>query len=352
MDKITDYSIQAIELLHAEIRHLGSEPVIQFELEGTYRPHFTGDTALDYKSINQKLRQHGIQGIIKPEYWQFQWEYASEMEGQTPLKAAHDLNWLMKNLPALLHEHGAHEVFIKPVCWGKEGEHQPLLEKDSEKFDLSKNVHVPNAIQINISATNRQGINALPDCNLGEWLQYHLLETSYECCLLYSPEKEAFSRLSLKQDYGLHEELSSPCDLSGGYQGSIALYKERGKHNQFLGEYDSIKGIYHWQPHSRVEHRLGASSKNYNAYLNCAYALANLSDALVSLQEKRTAPHFGSKKLPNSFKQAYEIFAQGEWFEGRFNRLSNASNQLCLGTLLKSEVLKGLATMQLNVVKG
>jgi hypothetical protein len=199
---------------------------------------------------------------------------------------------------------------------------------------------VPNSIQINISATNRQGINALPDSNLGEWLQHHLLETSYECCLLYSPEQEAFSRLSLKQDYDLHDELSSPCDLSGGYQGSIALYKEKGKHNQFLGEYDSLKKIYHWQPLSRVEHRLGASSQNYNAYLNCAYALANLSDALVSYQEKKSMHHFGSKKLPSSFMHAYEIFEQGEWFETCFNQLSHNSSQPHLGTLLKLEILK------------
>lgn len=340
MDKISHYSIQAINLLHAEIRHLGFEPVIQFELEGTYRPHLTGRIVLDFDTLNKKLRQQGIQGIIKSEYWQFQWEYASEMEGQTPLKVSHDLNWLIKNLPDLLSEHGAHEVFIKPVCWGEEGEHRPLLNKDFEEINLSKRVHVPNSIQINISAKNKQGVNALPNSNLGEFLQYHLLETSYECCLLYSPEKEAFSRLSLKQDYGLHDELSSPCDLSGGYQGSIALYKDKGKHNQFLGEYDSIKKIYHWQPLSRVEHRLGASSQHYNSYLNCAFALANLSDSLVALQEKKSIPHFGIKKMPNSFEQAYELFIQGRWFEARFNQLSNDSNQLCLGTLLKSEILK------------
>lgn len=339
MNRVSEHSIKAIELLQAEIESLGFTPVIQFELEGTYRPYAKLEK-LDFGALNTQLQKNNIQGIVKPEYWQYQWEYASQMKGQTPMKSAQDLHWVIENFPNLLKDYGAKQVYIKPVCWGKNTENRPLDDKDFEEIDSSKTVHVPNSIQINISATDESGTNAIAYNGLGERLQQQLLHSSYECSLLYSPEEEAFQRLSLKQDYKLHDELSSPSNLSGGHQGSVALYKELGKHNQILGAYNNETKTYGWQALSRVEHRLGASSQLYNPYLNCAFALLNLFEALVEPTKKTVIPNFNAQIMPKSLKESYELFKQSNWFEEQLNRLNNASKEASLGSALKTEILK------------
>ena len=339
MNKLSEYSIEAIELLQAEIEALGFKPVIQFELEGTYRPSLE-TKGLDYEALNKQLEARNIEAVMKPEYWQYQWEFASEMKGQSPLKAAQDLYWAIEELPNLLKEYGAQTVHIKPVCWGKTKEHRPLDDKDFEKIDRSKIVHVPNSVQINISVQDAKGCNAIPHDEMGERLQLQLLNSSYECSLIYLADEEAFCRLSLKQDYELDDELSSPSDLSGGHQGSVALYKEKGKHGQMLGAYCEESESYHWQPLSRVEHRLGASSLQYNPYLNCAFALLNLFEALTAPTEAKENKRFNARAMPRSLEESYELFKQSRWFEEQLNGVNKFARKQKLGSALKAEILK------------
>jgi len=335
MGIISRYARLAIGILEAQIEAMGFTPVVHFELEGTYA--MNGAKAhrhvLDFDAVNAELAAHPIQGLIKPEFWPCQWEWASQFEGQGPLKTAADLEAAMKIIPVILLRHGCDEVFIRPVMWN--GVQGKMAAGSRKIFGPNESpVHIPNSIQVNISALNRQDENAIPENGLGERLQECLLKTSYECCLLYSPEEEAFERLSLKKKYDLALELSSPQDISGGHQGSIALYKELGKHNQKIGEtpqlYDAESNVVattqDWRPLSRVEHRLGSASLHYNPYANVAFALANLSDAIMLTQGDFThlamMPKETHTELPASLfgdKGAYALFRDSTWFEGKLN---------------------------------
>lgn len=363
---ISRYGKLAIEVLQDQIAQLGFTPYVHFELEGGYIPqpamHKKGNAPLDYDTINQALAEISIQGRLKPEYWRHQWEYFSSFEGQTPLKVATDLAWVIQNLPIILKQNGAKEVYIKPVVWG--GDRGRLAPDCDNIFSAATElVHVPNAVQMNISAVDARHDNVIPRQGMGEYLQFRLLRTSCECSLLYLPEPEAFERLQLKDRFGLSRELSSPNDLSGGHQGSVALYREKGKHNQLMGEepllYDSKHSVIatkqNWRPLSRIEHRLGASSLLFNPYAAAAFALANLSDALIAISTSRNesdTTRLPPDKLPTSLfgrgndLGAFELFEQGMWLNNKINQCvadtRNKSEKTIpddLGDLLKQAVL-------------
>ena len=378
---ISEYAKLAVEVLQRQLAQRGYKPHVHFELEGGYVPqsstHRAGHDTLDFDTINQVLAGMSIQGQLKPEYWRYQWEYVSVFQGQSPLKVASDLESVIKILPTLLKKNGADEVYIKPVIWN--GDRGRLAPDCDSVFSADiKPVHVPNAIQINISAVDMNNENVIPNHGVGERLQRCLLDTSYECSLLYLPEQEAFDRLRLKEQFGLSRELCSPNDLSGGHQGSIALYKEKGKHNQLMGDipllYDSklnvIASRQEWRPLSRIEHRLGASSKLFNPYVSTVFALANLSDALTASSKNidqmdgqrmvaskcdvNGMPHTesNSRKLPDSLYSrgdklgAVELFERGMWLENKINQCVKETRSdkidripADLGSLLKQAIL-------------
>jgi len=381
MNRLSQLAKLAIQVFQKQIANLGYQPFVHFELEGGYTPDCPvggkKEGLLDYVGINRALCDLAIQALLKPEYWQCQWEYVSKFEGQSSLKVAEDLDAALFLLPALLKKFGAQKVYIKPIIWG--GDRGRLATGSKILFSSDKKiVHIPNAIQINISATDEKGENIIPVGGVGECLQQCLLNTSYECSLLFLPEQEAFDRLQLKQRFGLEKELCSPDDLSGGHQGSIALYKQWGKHNQMMGVipllYDGkgrvLTSIQDWRPLSRVEHRLGAASQYFNSYVNVVFALANLADALkqkqgVSTQDSQdkdqTQVNLGDsdalllakpKNLPSSLLNdgknmgAVEVFLKGQWFETTINqavadmkKTDNLSIPINLGSMLKQAVL-------------
>ena len=288
MKKTIPLTVQAIILLQNHIKNLGFIPVIHFELEGCYQLGVKmKEFSLNFSRINRQLANAGIDGELVPEYWSNQWEYVSLFNGQSPLKEADNLRQAMTILPRLFAEQGIYKTLIKPVVWA--GDKGKLANGSGDIFTTeTRSVHIPNAVQMNISAIDREGNNIIIDGGFGEYLQQCFLDTSLNCCLIYLPEEEAFERLALKSKYGLAAELCSPIDISGGHQGSIALYKEIGKHNQAMGEepllYDHNNEVLvsqqNWQKTARIEHRIGASSIQYNAYFNIIYALLNLIDAL------------------------------------------------------------------------
>lgn len=336
----------AIVTIEADIKRMGFTPVVQFELEGVSKPATDNNPPpdthhLDFDSINLELEQQGILGLLKPEYWQNQWEYASIMASQSALKAAQDTNAVISLLPTLLKSHGADAVFIKPVCWDRNSNNRPLLEKDNAKMTEGKAVHIPNSVQINMSAFDHEGNNVLHENGLGEALLECFLHTSYECCLLYCAEREAFARYTLKDQYNLHKELSSPVDISSNHMGGVLFHQDKDKDN---------KPIKNWRQHSRVEHRLGAASTRYNAYLNCVYALSNLHEAILISQGKKTLLKKGStytKELPADLlaqQAAKDAFLHGCWFEQKINQIElsktdGMSLKRPLGTMLKQKIL-------------
>ena len=287
MDEVSRLAKEAILLFQIIFKHLHLTPVVHFELEGGYEPPLIGN-ALQHNHanlgrINYQLAQLGINGELKPEYWRNQWEYVSLFNGQSPLTEAHDLARAMMVLPQLFGQQGIKQVFIKPVLWA--GDTARLAKGNKTIFaNGTQLVHIPNAVQINVSVKDSEGKNLVPQADFGEQLQQSFLQSSLGCSLIYLPEEEAFERLGLKRNYQLDAELSSPEDISGGHQGSIALYKQHGKHNQLMGETPLIIGLNQqvllsqidWHATARVEHRLGAASLRYNPYLNVLFALANV----------------------------------------------------------------------------
>lgn len=331
MSEINRLAKMAILVLQDHIDSYGYTPRVHFELEGGYR---RSDPAkeLNFDAINSALKQRNILGELKPEYWLNQWEYVSDFAGQSPYKEACDFAAATDVLPTLLKQHGATDVVIRPILW--EGDQGRLEPGCANIFSIDKRpVHIPNAVQVNISA-DKNGRNIVPENQFGERLQQRLLDTSLECCLLYLPESEGFERLKLKHDYDLDAELSSPHELSGGHQGSIALYKDVGKHNQPLGltplvfdnQNQVIASTQDWRSTSRIEHRLGAASMQYNPYANVAFALCNLVEAIMAAEQQLPLEHAPEHQLPTTLfgnseqPGAFELFESGQWFARSINQ--------------------------------
>lgn len=362
---------KALVLLQDYLNHLGFKAQIHFELEGCYKiPDHIND--IDLTAVNHSLSMLDIDGEVVNEYWKNQWEYVSLFNGQSPLKEADNLVRAIHHLPIIFAQHGITETLIQPVVWSGDQGKLALGSRDIFTTD-TRAVHIPNAIQINVSVINEQGVNIISHDGFGEYLQQCFLQTSKACSLLYLPEEEAFERLKLKSYYGLAEELCSPCDISGGHQGSIALYKELGKHNQQMGEetllFDQHNKILvteqNWQKTARIEHRLGASSTSYNPHVNVLFSLMNVVDALeVYLQESCLSDLSSSipaielpKSLYNQYQKAaggakdslgaIELFTRCPWFSERINKvqqfmisINNDSHQSAyLGDLIKQQIL-------------
>lgn len=330
----------------------GYTPHIHYELEGTCVLS-SGVKTLDFDKVNRFLQGQGIQARLKPEYWECQWEWESLFLGQSPVKVSDDLSYSLIHLPLILMACGAKEVSIKPVSWSAAKNRFAKGYQSIRSVDGAV-VHIPNSIQISISASLEDGSNALLQREFGEVLQRNFMRTSRNCCLFYCPEEEAFNRLSLKKQYDLSNELSSPEDISGGTTGSVAFYKEIGKHGQLLGEkplvYDQfgnplVKEI-NWERFSRIEHRLGSSSIYYNPYLCSLYALANMSDAIdiVNGIEREGDCQTIETKLPDSLYSdggAIDLFLKDTWFINRLRKdisgyLTSNLFELLVGNLVES----------------
>lgn len=331
-------AITVIKVFQRHLEQLGFLPAVHFELEGCCRFSPTSvNQKINFDDINRKLKVHRIEGKLIPEYWQNQWEFVSEFDGQTPLKEAQNLTQVINYLPGWLSAQGIEQTLIKPVIWS--GDAGQLAKGSKQIFTHEQRaVHIPNAIQMNVSVFDQGGKNIVAHDFFGEYLQQCFLETSLACCLIYMPEPDAFERLALKTKYGLAEELCSPTDISGGHQGSVALYKKLGKHNQQMGVETLLVDQFHqtlisqqnWHQGARIEHRLGAASVRYNAYFNVVYALANLIDAVEvyknGLCQHQLNEQWQAQQLPAKMHgdelgfDAKHLFEQDNWLPERIER--------------------------------
>jgi len=354
----------AITLLQNYLNSLGYKAQIHFELEGClqFDKNLPQQSVLDFTAINEHLRQMSIDGEIVSEYWQNQWEYVSLFNGQSPLKEADNLVRAIDILPKLFQQHhaklGVNNTLIQPVVWC--GDKGKLAQGSAQIFTHDdRAIHIPNAVQLNVSVLNNKGQNLVAEAAFGEYLQQCFLRTSLESCLLYLPEKAAFERLALKTHFGLAQELCSPIDISGGHQGSVALYRKLGKHNQHMGEQVLLYDQYHqvlsaqhnWQKTARIEHRLGASSKLYNPYANVIYALLNVIDAIGAYEKNALSLEnlYETTALPISLytseagQGAVELFQQSIWFNQSLNSIQKSAPMLdCpadLGDTIKQAIL-------------
>ena len=344
---------QTIVLLQAYIQSLGFKAVIHFELEGGYS-FAKQDTnkKLNFSAVNRILKSLNIDGELVPEYWKNQWEYVSQFNGQSPLKEANNLAFVIDNLPEMFSRQGVVNTLIKPVIWSGD---QGKLGIDCHNIFIADNraVHIPNAVQINVSVLDSENQNMVAETTFGNNLQQAFLQTSLVCSLLYLPEEEAFERLALKTRYGLGQELCSPVDISGGHQGSVALYKEVGKHNQAMGVKTLLVDLHNnalisesnWQETARIEHRLGASSLQYCPYVNIVFALLNVIDAINSYQNPQVSlldyPNTHLPKSLNPTEQdigAIALFETSEWFNNSINTIQG----IFKGDIKKALNIEGL----------
>lgn len=305
------------------------EPALHIEYEGCVA--LRKGQSIDFDSLNQQLRSSAILAELKPEYWRGQWEYASCFAGQSPLRVADDLVNALEQLPRWFRQQNIDGFLNQPVVWHGDRD-RVVAEGEQIRSAGSGSVHIPNAVQLNLSAW-RDGTNLVAESDLGERLQYQLLRSSYDNCLLFLPEEDAFERLLLKSRYQLQKELSSPVDLSGGHNGSIALYRELGKHNQRLGARSMVVDqrsaplleSFEWQRTARVEHRLGASSVYYSVYLNTLFGLLNLLAAVNSAvgQYQTLAPKALPASLEDGIDQpgAVSLFRHSYWLEQQVDGL-------------------------------
>ncbi len=346
-----------VEHLTAKIQLLGFKPVVHFELEGVFEYAPNTSPIKDFSEINRQLKALDIDGVLVPEYWANQWEYVSLFNGQSPLKEAQNLVNVMKVLPHLVRDRGVNKVVYSPVIWN--GDQGRYMAGSGQIFaNDTRPVHIPNAIQINISLQDENGNNIIANTHLGEWIQYQLLLTGEANSLLFLPEEDAFKRIALRTEYGLDAELCSPCSLSGGHQGSIALYKERGKHNQLLGVEPLVLGAQQevmcfevdWTKTARVEHRLGATSEYYDPHINVIYTLLNVLDAIHAYREGLgLPPEYVERALPGSLHDkknvagALTIFERDPWFERSLTQYcDDMDSPHChnLGLTVKQHVLQ------------
>jgi hypothetical protein len=323
-----------LRLIETHLQTLGFTPHIHFEMEGTCTLR-ENQKELDFNSINIFLKKNKVLAKLKPEYWKDQWEWESLFLGQLPTKTSDDLEYSLAYLPLILLCHGAQKVEVRPVSWALT-QHKKITGSTAILDPNPSTMHIPNSIQLSISASQHDGSNALLYNNLGEILQDCLIRTTKGCSLFFCPEEESFQRLSLKRRFNLHTDLSSPEDISGGTKGSIAYYRKYGKHDQLLGItprlYNSHGEIItyssSWERNARIEHRIGSTSKNYKPHLTALYALINLCQAIDitrGIDSKSSLPK-EENQLPTSLyspEGAIALLQKDSWF---FNKLHQ---QLC-----------------------
>jgi len=358
MNSLNRLAENIISCLQDYIKGRGFRALVHFELEGCYQKA-TGQP-VDYQRVNEKLLAFGIDGEVVAEYWSNQWEYVSLFNGQSPLKEAHNLSRAIYFLPQWFANQGVTKTLIKPVVWA--GDNGKLAAGCANIFSGdSRDVHIPNAVQINVSVQDLLGNNLLVSGDFAERLQRSLLQTSLASCLIYLPEEEAFERLALKSKYGLAEELCSPIDISGGHQGSVALYRDIGKHNQKMGVepliYDDRNNVLvsheNWHKTARIEHRLGASSEQYNPFLNVIYTLLNVIETIDCVNNHESVQSDDYGQLPSSLHDqdnelgAITLFKNNDWFHQSIDRVIAASSfplkritALSIGRQIQQDYLK------------
>ncbi len=372
---LTILAKKAIYLLETQLAAYKLTPMLHIELEGCYKLNKSkvAHLDIDYPAINRLLKKQNILGIVKPEFWQNQWEYASLFADQTPLQVVNDLVKALQIIPQQLKSQGAEAVYIQPVVWS--GDNRGYCDNEHQLFsDTFKNIHIPNAIQINISVRNKNNVNILCCNHYGEQLQRLLLKTSFACALLFLPEQASYERLVIRNKFKLSAELKSPNQLSGGHQGGIAFYKTHNKHNKLINGNTLVDtnnqplsyNAQYWQQAARIEHRLASSSMLYNPYINAAFILANVVaisqdylDSNEHYQEDITteicADTEKTKQLPHSLytdkksKGAIDIFRESNWLSQQLNRSANwlykkdpnklKNTPLNIGTQLKEYIL-------------
>lgn len=262
---------------------------INIELEGTYLDNNNLQKNNFYQKANNELKKLEIKGKLKPEFWKNQWEYESDFQIGNTIQTINNYQKFYKNI---------NQIFFPQI---------PNIQPISYKWQElgGKLIHVPNAVQINISLWEK-GFNMLSDKNFAFFLQNSLMRDSVNNLIFFVPNQKSLDRLFLKKDYDLKEKLMSPHEISGGTKGSIACYLEKNKKdlpNHLKLNYDNLHykiadHKYDWQKNSRIEFRLASADLEYNLQLHIIFIMLVILGSLI-LYEKGN--------IYNQLKTTYNI---------------------------------------------
>lgn len=277
--------LQLINLLNYKLKQLNYYSAINLELEGFYELDTMIKPANLYNSFNDKLTKLGIKAKLKSEFWQNQWEYESNFNISNINKIITDYENFLANIDKIF---APAQPIIKPVIYNW----QQL------KFNLHKNyprpIHVPNAIQLNISLW-QNGKNLCAQENYLNFLQNLLIDNSINNLVFFLPNQAALDRLLIKEQYNLQDKLMSPDDISGGNQGSIAAYLKLNKKNKPNNMPINLENITYqiapnqanWQKNARIEFRLASSSYDYNLNLHISFILIIILESIIRYDKNR-----------------------------------------------------------------
>ena len=261
---------------------------INIEAEGGYKINENNfDENHFYNKINQEIKNLNISARIKPEFWSNQWEYESDFQVSNVNNVLQDYDKLLNNLNKIF---APQTPIFEPILY------------DWQKTNAGKSVHIPNSVQLNLSLW-KNNKNLLVDKNFAYFLQNLLIENSIDNLIFFIPNQAALDRIFVKDEYDLCEELSSPNNISGGNQGSIACYLEldkKNKPNTVDGFFNDEKN--NWQERARIEFRLASSSPNYNIYLHTFFVMIIALEATLRYKENnKTIPINNSYNIPRIF---------------------------------------------------
>lgn len=290
LNNICNYSLMnCIALIENILGEKDIKSSINIELEGIYLDNKNLQKNSFYQKVNNELKRLEIKGKLKPEFWKNQWEYESDFQIGNIIQTINNYQKFHKNI---------NQIFFPQI---------PNIQPISYKWQESggKLIHVPNAIQINISLWKR-GYNIISNKNFAFFLQNSLVRNSVDNLLFFIPNQKSLDRLFLKEEHGLEKKLMSPHDISGGNKGSIACYLEKNKKdlpNNLKLNYDNLNykiadHQYNWQKNSRIEFRLASADLEYNLQLHIVFIMLIILDSLILYDED---------KQYNQIKTIYKI---------------------------------------------
>lgn len=256
------------------------------EIEGVIK--HSNQQHINFEQLNKTRQELGIQGQFKPEFWKNQWEFETTFGIGNVSSTLQNYTRFINNLNTLFYPL---KPLLIPVAYQFEtGE---IAKQNTNIFvNTSKVIHIPNAIQVNISLWKEKQ-NLLANKAFAYHLQNKLIKNSVSNLLFSIPNQRALDRLHLTSSYNLSQELCSPHNISGGHTGSIAYYAETNKKNSPLNPDHIILNQHgkmeffrnNWQEKARIEYRLASSCLDYNIYNHCSFILLNCLSSYFSFRQ-------------------------------------------------------------------
>ena len=277
--------LKLITIIEEQLKSYKISSALNIELEGVYNDKENINKNDFYDKANKNLARLGIKARLKPEFWHNQWEYENNFKIGNITSIIDDYYKFINNLDNIFYPQ---QAIIEPIIYNW----QKLTSQDDQK---AKIIHVPNAMQINLSLW-QEGYNLLANKNYAYYLQNLLIKNSINNLIFFIPNQLSLDRLFLRNNYDLKDKLMSPQNISGGNQGSIACYLELNKKNldnklntDFTNlDYNIKNHQYNWQKYARIEFRLASASLEYNPYLHICFIMIIILESIISYDDKIT----------------------------------------------------------------